>query len=278
MRRERLEGPGLHSGALATVTLGVTSEPEEISFRRVDLAPEQRFVARLEPRLENVEIGPRRTQLRSAAGQLLSTVEHALAAAAGMGRWGICWRVSGPELPILDGSAAPYCELLEGTTGLAERARPRPWRVARAFAWQHASGARYRLEPSGRGRVVATSDFEHPAIGRQRVEWTVGDVEAFRSEIAPARTFGFVDELEALREAGLIRGGTPDCALVFDREGPLSEPRFGDEPGRHKLLDLIGDLALLGAPLAGLCEAERPSHAATVEFLHAAIDAGALQR
>jgi UDP-3-O-[3-hydroxymyristoyl] N-acetylglucosamine deacetylase len=262
-----LEGVGLHSGALGSVALS-REGADIVTFRRIDVQPEQRY----EARLMAAQGEARQTRLRSEAGPTLATVEHVLAASAGMGRWGACWLVSGSELPILDGSAAPFCELLRGARSPKEHAL---WRVGRTFEWGAGSSS-YRIEPASAAQLVCTSVFDHPAIGEQRVAWDVGDVDHFRRELAPARTFGFVAELEQLREAGLIRGGTPDCALLFDARAPLSPPRFADEPGRHKLLDLIGDLALLGGPLRGVLHAERPSHAATVGFLRAAVESGAL--
>ncbi|PID38362.1 MAG: UDP-3-O-[3-hydroxymyristoyl] N-acetylglucosamine deacetylase [Proteobacteria bacterium] len=269
MAEPRLAGLGLHTGAATEVVL-CRRTTAGITLWRRDSAPEERFDASLEA----VVCGARRTTLRAQSGRTLSTVEHALAACAGLGRWETCIAVDGPELPIADGSALPYCELL----GDGPEAPGRPWRVAGSFAWEGARGARYRLAPADHGRLSATSVFDHPLIGTQRMGWDVGDVGTFRAEIAPARTFGFVEELEALRRAGLIRGATLECALLFDADQPLGEPRFADEPGRHKLLDLIGDLALLGGPIRGVLEAERPGHGATAAFLRAAIDAGALVR
>ncbi|MCK5797357.1 MAG: UDP-3-O-acyl-N-acetylglucosamine deacetylase [Deltaproteobacteria bacterium] len=241
-------------------------------FDRQDLIP-PRVV---EASLRHAFSCSRRTSLRQ-GGVEVQTVEHLLAACAGLGRFGVRVALEGSEVPILDGSARAFCQLLSGSSGAprATEDSQECWRVLRPFEVRRGA-ARYRLEPSRVGHVVSRIDFAHPAIGRQEAAWRVGDHRAFIEEIAPARTFGFVEELETLRRGGLIQGATWDCALVFDPTGPLSEPRFEDEPARHKLLDLIGDLALLGAPLAGRLLAFRPSHALTLETLRGAIAAGAL--
>ena len=139
-------------------------------------------------------------------------------------------------------------------------------------------GARCALRPRDGDALIidCAIAFDHAAIGAQRRRFVLDDGARFASEIAPARTFGLLADAEALRARGLARGASHDNTLVFDDEGPMSAPRFADEPVRHKILDVIGDCALLGAPLCGEVEVVRGGHALLCEVLRAALARGAV--
>lgn len=245
-----LRGVGLHTGEQVAARLLPAPEGAGLSVRRTDLGVELAVVQ------QNVRSRERCTCLEG-GGACVETVEHALAALVGLGIADAVLEVDGPEVPQLDGSALPWV--------LAARAAsltssPRRWRVERDLEIR--DGARVlRLSPGAAVDVRSTVDFAHPAIGRSCLRWT-GDPEDFATRFAPARTFALLEDVAALHGAGRIRGGTLDAAVVLGPAGPLNPEglRFPDEPARHKLLDLLGDLALLGGAPLGRVEAERYGH------------------
>jgi UDP-3-O-[3-hydroxymyristoyl] N-acetylglucosamine deacetylase len=191
-------------------------------------------------------------------GRRLATVEHLLAALAGTGLTQATIWVDGPELPLLDGSALPWVHLIAeaGLRQLGPRAAVP--RLDRPLTLQDGSSFVTALPAAGL-HLGAAIDFDQPAIGRQVLALALSP-RTFVAEIAPARTFGLLSQVEQLRAAGLIRGGALDNALVCDGERWLNPPlRFADEPVRHKILDLLGDLALVGLPQAQVF-AYRGSH------------------
>lgn len=196
----------------------------------------------------------------------ISTVEHLLAACAGLGLTGLEAQLDGDELPALDGSALPFC------LALLSLPRRQPSRAYRVCAPLEVSidDSWLRFEPNDRLEIDCQIAFAQPSIGLQRMRY-VADPRRFLREIAPARTFGFVEDLQQLHDAGLALGANQDNVAAFraNRRPPL---RFDDEPVRHKILDLIGDLALLGAPLAGKLIARRPSHRVTLSALKQAAE------
>ena len=237
-------GVGLHSGAEVSVTLLPSERPgfwvswaDSPERDAVQLAPSQVRDSQL---CTTLDFGERR----------LATVEHLLAALAGTGVTHAELRVSGGEVPLLDGSAQGWVEALAevGLVPASTPASPRP--VLAEPLVQHRGSSVITAVPADQFSVVGVIDFPQPAIGRQQLSLKLTP-EAFVQEIAPARTFGFREQVEQLRAAGLIQGGALDNALVCDGETWLNPPlRFADEPVRHKLLDLIGDLALVGFPMA----------------------------
>jgi UDP-3-O-[3-hydroxymyristoyl] N-acetylglucosamine deacetylase len=198
----------------------------------------------------------------------VGTVEHVLAALAGMGVHNAVLELDGPEMPILDGSARDFVFLLD-CAGIVEQAAPasvievlRPVRVVQGEAYAELRPAAYGLDMS------ASIVFEAAAIGRQALTLRLGP-EAFRSGLAAARTFTFAEEVERLCAAGLARGGSLDNAVVVDGARVLNPGglRMADEFIRHKLLDAVGDLALAGAVLRGRYVAHRPGHALNNQLL-----------
>jgi UDP-3-O-[3-hydroxymyristoyl] N-acetylglucosamine deacetylase/3-hydroxyacyl-[acyl-carrier-protein] dehydratase len=253
-----LEGIGLHLGRPCRLTFRPAEGGRGIVFRRVDLPGEPEVPARA----DYVVATDRRTQLGDGASAL-HTVEHVLAAAAGQEVDDLVIEMDGPEPPILDGSAAPFFDAL-ARAGLADRPGPveyldLPHRLATADG-----DSSYEAYPAPALRVRVTIDFAHPLIGRQSGEYAVTR-ETFGRELAAARTFGFVHEVEALRERGLIRGGSTANAVVLDDHGVVDATlRWPDEFVRHKALDCVGDLALAGKRVRARVVASKPSHRGTV--------------
>jgi UDP-3-O-[3-hydroxymyristoyl] N-acetylglucosamine deacetylase len=181
-------------------------------------------------------------------GVLLSTVEHVLAALYSCGVDNVYVELDALELPILDGSAQPYIDLLAQAGTRTLRRRRRYIRVTKPLEFSDGD-RRIGIYPCEEFRVHCFVDYDHPSVGPQEVEMVV-DRESFSHELAPARTFGFMKDFAGLQAMGLIRGGSVENAIVLDNDSILNGPlRFPDEFGRHKALDLIGDLALVGRPL-----------------------------
>jgi len=199
-------------------------------------------------------------------GVMLSTVEHLLAALRGGGVDNVYIEVDNLEIPIMDGSAEVFTEMIERAKVVEQEAARRSLLIREKVSIEQ--GDRHiSIEPADAYEIDCVIDFQHPLIGSQhfRVDVTNG---TFGREIAAARTFGFTEEIEALRRANLIRGGSLDNAIVLTQDGMLNETslRFTDEFVRHKILDIIGDLALLGMPILGRVTAYKSGH-----ILHAAL-------
>ncbi|WP_411868256.1 UDP-3-O-acyl-N-acetylglucosamine deacetylase [Vulcanococcus limneticus] len=236
-------GVGLHSGGQARLRL----EPSELPGFRVGWLDA--------PQLGLTALHPEQvceTQLCTAlalGSRRLATVEHLLAALAGVGITAAVILVEGAEVPLLDGSAQPWVEAIAEAGLRPLGPRPAPRSLEQPITLQQGQSFATAL-PSERLRIGAAIEFPQAAIGRQLYSLELTP-QAFVEQIAPARTFGFRDQVEQLRAAGLIRGGALDNALVCDGDAWLNPPlRYPDEPVRHKLLDLLGDLALAGLPQA----------------------------
>jgi len=199
----------------------------------------------------------------------IGTVEHVLSAAAGVGLDNCLIEIEGPEVPILDGSALPFVRLFHAAGFERQDALARPLTLSRSVEVIR-EDRRVEYIPDGPGLTITYEiDFPHPIVGRQELTFTLRP-EEFASRIAPARTFGFAREVEAMRSRGLARGGSLHNAVVLDDKGIISGPlRYRDEFVRHKVMDLIGDLALLGRPLEGRIHARKAGHALHIEFARA---------
>jgi len=193
-------------------------------------------------------------------GVLLSTTEHVLAALYSCGVDNVYIELDALELPILDGSAKPFIDLLAKAGTRRLRRLRRYMKVVKPL--EFADGDRLiGIYPADEFRVHCYVDYKHPAAPPQGIEMTVNR-ESFSRELAPARTFGFIRDFAGLRSMGLIRGGSMENAIVLDDQFVMNGPlRFADEFGRHKALDLIGDLALVGRPLKALVVAHKAGHA-----------------
>ena len=247
-------GIGLHTAVPSRVRLIPAPAGTGIVFRRVDLDNFE-----IEAHGRNVARVSYATSLMK-KGVLLSTTEHLLAAIYASGIDNIYIDIDAIEVPILDGSAQPFVEMLE-RAGIRKLRRHRRYlKVLRPL--EIADGdRRIGIYPADEFRVHCLVDYAHPSIGHQEIEMFVNRV-SFNEMLARARTFGFLEELEKLRAVDLIRGGSLENAIVLTRDGILNgELRYPNEFGRHKTLDLIGDLALIGQPLLARVVAHKAGHA-----------------
>ena len=194
-------------------------------------------------------------------GVLISTTEHLLSTFYSMGIDNAFVEIDNLEVPILDGSGQPFVDLIRAAGIRQSRRRKRYLRIRKPVSVE-GGGKRITILPSDRFLLTCEVFFQHPLVGRQTLEMEVTP-EDYAAQLAPARTFGFEYELHQMRNMGLIRGASLDNAVCFDRESILNPGglRFPDECCRHKALDLIGDLALIGKPLLGHVIAEKAGHA-----------------
>lgn len=253
----RATGVGLHSGEMVYLTLRPAAPNTGIIFRRVDLDP----VVEIEAKAENVgETALSTTLLQN--GQKVSTVEHLLSAFAGLGIDNAYIELNAPEVPIMDGSAGPFVFLVQ-SAGIEEQPAAKKFiRIKKPVMLE--DGDKWaRFEPFEGFKVSFTIDFEHPAFtGRpQQVEVDFSST-SFVREVSRARTFGFMKDIEKLREMNLALGGSMDNAIVVDDFRVLNEDglRYDDEFVRHKVLDAIGDLYLLGHSLIGAFSGHKSGH------------------
>jgi len=248
------EGVGLHTGVYGHIRLVPAPADTGIVFRRVDL---DNFL--IEAQGHNVARVSYATSLMK-QGVLLSTTEHLLAAIYSCGIDNVYIEIDSIEVPILDGSAEPFMQMLEEAGTRRLRRKRRYLQVLKPLEVVEGD-RRIGIYPADEFRVRCYVDFPHPLVGQQEVEMLVSP-ETFRHLLARARTFCFERDIEPLRSMGLIRGGTLENAIVLTSDGVMNGPlRFPDEFGRHKALDLIGDLALVGLPLLGHVEAHKAGHA-----------------
>ena len=251
-------GIGLHSGKPVRLRLRPAPAEHGIRFLRTDIGVE------IPATLAYIGAQDHATTLNR-DGVSIGTVEHLLAAFSGLGVDDVLVEVDGPEVPVLDGSAAPFVFLLH-EAGLRPLAVPRLYlKVTQPIEVVHGAKSA-RLVPSDHFEVRYTIGFDHPLLRHQALSLRLSG-RAFTDSIAAARTFGFLREVEMLRKAGLALGGSLDNAVVIGETGVLNNKlRFDDEFVRHKILDAVGDLALLGHPLIARFEATKAGHA-----LHAAL-------
>jgi UDP-3-O-[3-hydroxymyristoyl] N-acetylglucosamine deacetylase len=247
-------GVGLHSGAPVHLRILPASAGSGIVFRRTDLDGFE-----VEAISRNVARVSYATSLMK-KGVFISTTEHLLSAFVGTGIDNAIVELDNLELPILDGSARPFVEAIH-RVGIRRQRRARTYMRMRRQLELREGDKFIAVYPSDIYSVSYKINFPHPLIGKEtfRVDLSDGN---YLSEIASARTFGFLHEAEAMRQQGLIRGASAENAIVLTREGLMNPPlRFPDEFVRHKVLDLIGDLALLGKQILGSVVADRAGHA-----------------
>lgn len=253
-RPAEIEGVGLHTAVRCRLRLVPAPANTGIVFRRVDLDNFE-----IEAEVHNVARVSYATSLMR-QGVLLSTTEHLLAALYSCGIDNVYVELDALELPILDGSSKPFIDMLARTGTRRLRRQRKYLRVLKPLEFSDGD-RRIGIYPCDEFRVHCFVDYDHPDVGPQDVELTVNR-KSFSRELAPARTFGFMKDFAGLRAMGLIRGGSMENAIVLDEEKILNGPlRFADEFGRHKALDLIGDLALVGRPLQARIVAHKAGHA-----------------
>jgi UDP-3-O-[3-hydroxymyristoyl] N-acetylglucosamine deacetylase len=254
LRPASAEGVGLHTGVYGHIRLMPAPADTGIVFRRIDL---DNFL--IEAQGHNVARVSYATSLMK-QGVLLSTTEHLLAAIYSCGVDNIYIDIDAIEVPILDGSAEPFMQMLEHA-GVRRLRRKRRFLKVLQRLEVFEGDRRIGIYPADEFHVRCYVDFPHPLVGQQEVEMVVSP-ETFRHLLARARTFCFERDIEPLRSMGLIRGGSLENAIVLTNDGVMNGPlRFPDEFGRHKALDLIGDLALAGLPLLARVEAHKAGHA-----------------
>jgi UDP-3-O-[3-hydroxymyristoyl] N-acetylglucosamine deacetylase/3-hydroxyacyl-[acyl-carrier-protein] dehydratase len=255
----RVEGAGLHTGEAVCVRFAPAPPDTGVRFRRVDLEGQPEIAASL----DHVVSTDRGTTL-GAGDARVHTVEHLMAAIGALGIDNVRMDVDGAEVPILDGSFRVFFDTMRDAGVVEQDADAREFVVSGPVTAQAAGGASYVAMPASGYRISATIEFDHPLVRRQFGSFDV-EGEAFDAEIASARTFGFMHEAEALRARGLARGVTLDNAIILDDTGLASGSlRYPDEFVRHKIGDIVGDLALLGCRLRGHVVADRPSHAGNI--------------
>jgi len=255
-------GIALHSGAQVSVRLLAAEAGTGVVFRRVDLSGAPEVPAHIS-RVVDTRLA---TTVASGPAAVM-TVEHLLAALMGLGVDNAVVEVDGPEVPAVDGSAMPWVDLV-GTAGIVSVGTPRRRLVVNEPIEVRDGHRVARLLPCPRLELSARIRFDHPQVGEQALAVPL-DNGAFSSELAWARTFGFLHDHECLRRMGLVRGVSLDNAVVFGPDGVLNAGglRRADEPVRHKLLDMLGDLALLGLVVVGRFEAELPGHGLTLALM-----------
>ncbi|MHA7899311.1 MAG: UDP-3-O-acyl-N-acetylglucosamine deacetylase [Henriciella sp.] len=263
-------GIGVHSGARARMVIKPAAANTGIRFRRTDLETQSDILARGD-HVTEVQLG---TTLTNEDGASVATVEHFLAACAGMGLDNLLIEIDGPEVPIMDGSSAVFCELFHNAGLKTQSALRRRIRILDTVEVR--DGVKWaRLSPSKDNVLTlnAKIEFETKAIGTQQMAMRLMP-GLFARDIAFARTFGFARDVETLKAMGLARGGSLDNAVVIDGDEIINPEglRSDDEFIRHKLLDAVGDLMLAGAPIAGQYEARQPGHAMNNKLVRALLE------
>lgn len=265
----RATGVGLHTGEKVYLTLRPAAADSGIIFRRVDLDP----VVEIAAHPDNV--GDTRLSTTLTSGDVrISTVEHLLSALAGLGIDNAYIDLSAAEVPIMDGSAGPFVFLIQ-SAGIEEQNAPKRFiRIKRTVKVEE-DGKWVRFDPLDGFKVSFTIDFDHPVFkGREQTATVDFSTTSFVKEVSRARTFGFMRDLETLRAGNLVLGGSLDNAVVVDDYRILNEDglRYEDEFVKHKVLDAIGDLYLLGHSLIGAFSAYKSGHAQNNRLLRALLE------
>jgi len=254
------EGIGLHTGKHSRVTLSPASRDAGVTFIRTDKpAVIKAHVGAVIDTAFATTIGSNGVKIR--------TVEHILAALAGLGIDNLIIEVAGPEIPILDGSSTDIISIIL-TAGIAKQGKKRPYlRIIKPFIFEDGH-AHIAVFPYCGTKITHSIFFHHNGIGEQRISIDITE-ENFVTEIAPARTFGFLKDIEYLRSNGLAKGGSLDNAVVMGENGVINASglRFKDEFVRHKILDSVGDFSLIGFPIYGHIVASKSGHSSNVKFL-----------
>lgn len=261
---QSLAGVGIHSGKPATLTVRPAPAGAGVSFVRTDA--NDAVIPAHALRVSTTMLG---TNMTNDAGVSVATVEHFLAACAGLGIDNVAAELDGPELPILDGSSRPFVELLERAGVVEQDAARRVLKILKPVEVR--DGVKYaRLSPGAGFEIRVAIDYPSKAIGRQTIRFTMAP-GAFARDVAWARTFGFARDAEAMYAQGKALGASMDNTVVIEGDAVLNAGglQAPDEFVRHKLLDVIGDLFLVGGQIEGLYEGEQPGHALNNRLLRA---------
>ena len=260
MKALALRGTGLHTGRDVVMSLKPAPRDTGVVFTRTDRGVD------IHASVNEVSDTAFATTLGNGKGKI-RTVEHLLAAASGLGIDNLHVELSGSEVPILDGSAEGFVKALR-SCGLARQASYRPYlRVTRPVFFREGHTEIAVVPYEGR-RVTYNISYDHRLLGQQQMSFDL-DEESFAEQIAPARTFGFLKDVEKLRAMGLAKGGSLDNAVILDEQGVMNSSglRFEDEFIRHKILDFIGDISLAGSPVYGHFMVSRSGHTTNIKFL-----------
>ncbi|MGH1398239.1 MAG: UDP-3-O-acyl-N-acetylglucosamine deacetylase [Alphaproteobacteria bacterium] len=262
----KINGIGLHSGKDITLTIRPAKPDSGITFIRTDVMDRDALIPALWDHVSNTQLC---TVISNEDGVSVGTIEHVMSALRGCGIDNAILELNGAEVPIMDGSAMPFVEAIDSVGTCAQDAPRKVIKVLKEVSVEH-DGKRVTLKPSDIETFTGEIEFSHPDIGNQKFETQLLNGN-FRHDIAEARTFGFLHEVEYMRKNGLALGGSPDNAIVLDTNKILNEEglRFEDEFIRHKLLDAIGDLYLAGFPIIGAYDGVKAGHAINNEILHA---------
>lgn len=259
----RVQGVGLHLGVPCTLTFKPAASGAGVAFQRTDL-PDQPSI---KAHVDTAVLTDRRTQLGTDPVSV-HTVEHVLAAVGALEIDDLLIEIDGPEPPIADGSAKPFLEALRGA-GIARQSGSVQYLELREPVRFSEGESVYEAYPSESLELDVSIEFPHPVIGKQEGRYRISP-DAFAAELAAARTFGFVHEVEKLRSLGLIKGASTQNAVVLGDAGVIDTTlRWPDEFVRHKAMDCVGDLALAGARVKARIVAKRPSHRGTVQLVRA---------
>ncbi len=263
-----ISGVGLHTGLETTITFKPAKADAGISFVRCDLPGKPVIEVKaenavLEESLYLTALGKGETQIK--------TVEHVLAACTGLGIDNLILELTSSEPPITDGSAIEFVNAIR-KAGIVTLDRPKKYIEVQEPIWLIENGLELAIIPSQRLEVTYKIDYDHPAVGIRSASFLITE-DIFAEKIAPARTFGFLKDIESLRQEGKIKGGSLENAIVIGETDILNkELRFQDEIVRHKILDVIGDMTLLGAPLKGHVIAVRSGHAFNIRFVQKVLE------
>jgi UDP-3-O-[3-hydroxymyristoyl] N-acetylglucosamine deacetylase len=256
-------GIGIHSGTKVDLLLKPSSSGR-IIFRRTDL--------------DNLELAldPKRIETKSSTYLVskeckIQTLEHLLAVFYMVGIDSLIIEINGEEIPIMDGSASPFAQAILEVGVMALPERKKSIKIIKPFSLEE-KDASFSFSPDSDFKISYSIEYDHPSIQRQELSLAL-DLENFIKEIAPARTFGFLKDVPALRAQGLAAGGSLDNAVILDEKNVISGPlRYPDEFVRHKILDLIGDLSLMGSPLIGHFKAQKAGHSLHLKAIHFLLD------
>ena len=266
-------GIGLHSGEEVTITFRPSEPDTGVSFRRVDLPGEPDIPARIE-----WVTGTNGATSVGREGAEVMVVEHVLSAIYGLGIDNLRVELNSSEPPVGDGSSLPFCQVLEGT-GVELQGKPKCYAVISRPTEFKEDGVSVFCLPSHFLRISFLIEYDHPLLRSQYGSFTI-DRETYREELAPARTFTFLRLAQELKSKGLAKGGSLENAIIIGEETILNRTplRFQDEFVRHKIVDLLGDLALLGSPLKGHIVAFKSGHAKNISFLKKLVTGGCIER
>lgn len=261
-----LNGVGLHSGQDIALTIRPSREGAGIAFIRTDVTDKNNVIPALWNRVVDTQLC---TVIGNDDGVTVGTIEHLMSALRGCGVDNAIIELNGAEVPVMDGSAMPFVEAIDSVGTVSQTAPRLAIKVLKEVAVEH-DGKRVTLKPAEGSIFGGEIEFDHPDIGNQRFETQLVNGN-FRHDIAEARTFGFLHEVEWMRSQGLARGGSLENAIVLDKEHVMNPDglRFENEFIRHKLLDAIGDLYLAGLRIIGSYDGVKAGHAINNAILHA---------